>query len=301
VFGVDTRFYSALYPLGDSFPAISMNTVAYLLALTGFLFKIAAVPMHPWAPDVYEAAPMPIVAFLSTVPKLAGVAILVKFMTSLPGLNWGLVTCAVAFLSLAGGNFPALLQKNPKRMMAYSSIAQTGFLLVGVTAFTPQGITTLLFYATVYMLMNFLVFLYLQYFEAYEIDSIPRFAGTGKNFLWPSVFCLVGLIALTGLPPTAGFTAKLLIFSALWESFALNDEPYLLILFVFGLLNTVVSLFFYLKIPYHAFLKTGESPQKQNILTFENLLGLILVLLLLVLFFRPGLLMGWINRFNFVV
>jgi NADH-quinone oxidoreductase subunit N len=272
-----------------------------LLSLSGFLFKIAGVPMHPWAPDVYEAAPMPIVAFLSTVPKLAGIAILAKFIESLPGPEWPLVVSAVAFLSLAAGNFPALLQNNAKRMMAYSSIAQSGFLLIGIASSLPQGMTMMLFYASVYVLMNFLVFLYLQYFEVYEIDSIPRFAGASKNFLWPSVFCLVGLIALTGLPPTAGFTAKLFIFSSLWEAYALSGKPYLLILLVFGLLNTVVSLFFYLKIPYHAFLKTSESPQKQNNLTFENLLGLILVLLLLVLFFRPGLLMGWINRFNFVV
>ena len=278
-----------------------MVLMAGLLSLAGFLFKVAGVPMHPWAPDVYEAAPMPVVAFLSTVPKLAGVAVLAKFVASMPGWEWPLVVCSVAFLSLAAGNFPALLQNNAKRMMAYSSIAQSGFLLTGVATFHPQGLTMLAFYAAVYVLMNFLVFLYLQYFESYEIDSIPRFAGIGKNFLWPSVFSLVGLIALTGLPPTAGFTAKLFIFSSVWDAYTLTNRPYLLILLIFGLLNTVVSLFFYLKIPYYAFLKTGESPQKQNFLVFENLLGLILVLLLLVLFFRPGLLMGWINTFNFAV
>jgi len=143
--------------------------------------------------------------------------------------------------------------------------------------------------------------LYLQYFETHEIDSIPKFAGAGKNFVWPSIFCLVGLVSLTGLPPTAGFTAKLFIFSSVWDAYALVHRPYLLILLIFGLLNTVVSLFYYLKIPYHAFLKTSESPQKQNILVFENVLGLVLVLVRLVLFFRPGLLMGWINRFNFVL
>jgi NADH-quinone oxidoreductase subunit N len=279
----------------------SMVLVAGLLSLAGFLFKVAGVPMHPWAPDVYEAAPMPIVAFLSTVPKLAGIAALAKFIACLPGWEWHVVVCAVAFLSIAAGNFPALLQNKPKRLMAYSSIAQSGFLLTGVAAFHPQGLTMLAFYAAVYVLMNFLVFLYLQYFERYGIDSIQRFAGVGKDFLWPSVFCLVGLIALTGLPPTAGFTAKLFIFSSIWDAYALTNRTYLLVLLIFGLLNTVVSLFFYLKIPYYAFLKTGESPQKQNILVFENLLGLILVLALLVLFFRPGLLMGWINTFNFAV
>ena len=295
-FGRDSGLWDALAAQPGS-----MVLVAGLLSLAGFLFKVAGVPMHPWAPDVYEAAPMPVVAFLSTVPKLAGVAVLAKFIACLPGWEWQIVVCSVAFLSLAAGNFPALLQNNAKRMMAYSSIAQSGFLLTGVATFHPQGLTMLAFYAAVYVLMNFLVFLYLQYFEGYEIDSIPRFAGVGKNFLWPAVFILVGLVALTGLPPTGGFTAKLFIFSSVWDAYALTNRPYLLILFIFGLLNTVVSLFFYLKIPYYAFLKTGESPQKQNILVFENLLGLILVLLLLVLFFRPGLLMGWINTFNFAV
>jgi NADH-quinone oxidoreductase subunit N len=143
--------------------------------------------------------------------------------------------------------------------------------------------------------MNYAVFLCLQYFERCGIDSIEKFGGIGKNLLLPSIVLLVGLVALTGLPPTAGFTAKLFIFTSLWKSHEALGKDFSIVLLIFGLLNTVVSLFFYLKIPYYAFLKTGEPIQKQNILTFENLLALFLVLVLLGLFFQPGLLMGRIN------
>ena len=280
--------------------------IATLMALAGFFYKIAAAPLHPWAPDVYEAAPMPVVAFFSVVPKLAGVGILTKFTLALnvfgqSPFDWQFVLCLTSLLSLTVGNFSALWQKNPKRLMAYSSIAQSGFLLVGVAAFLPQGVHFMLFYATVYVVMNFVVFIYLQYFETFGFTSLESFSGMGKAFIMPSVLILIALISLTGLPPTAGFTAKLFIFSSLWEAYQVSGKGILLWLLVFGLLNTVVSLFYYLRIPYYAFLKEVRSPHNPNILTFENLFGLVLVVVLLILFFNPGLLMGWINKINFVL
>jgi NADH-quinone oxidoreductase subunit N len=158
----------------------------------------------------------------------------------------------------------------------------------------------MLFYATVYIFMNYLVFTCLQYFDARGIKSIPEYAGMGKQVFVPSLLLLIGLISLTGLPPTSGFTAKLFIFSSLWESYEYSGKATLLWLLIFGLLNTVISLFFYLKIPYFAFLKNGETAEKHNFLTVQNLLSLILVLLIVLLFFIPGLLMGWINKVNFV-
>lgn len=280
--------------------------VAGLMALAGFLYKIAAAPMHPWAPDVYEGAPMPIVAFLSVIPKLAGIAVLAKFTLSInlfgqSNFDWQIILSAIAILSITVGNFSALWQTNAKRMMAYSSIAQSGFLLMGLVCFSIEGIQFMLFYGSVYLLTNFVVFICLQIFEKNNITSIPDFHGLGKSTAMISIVLLLGLIALAGIPPTAGFTAKLFIFTSLWSAYEQTGKDILLWLLVFGLLNTVVSLFYYLKIPYYAFLKTSESVQSVKKTLIENYLALLLVVLILLLFIRPDLLMGWLNKINFVL
>lgn len=280
--------------------------ISSLMALAGFLYKISAAPFHPWAPDVYEAAPMPVVAFFSVVPKLAGIGILTKFTLVMgsggqPFYDWQSIIALIAILSISIGNFSALWQTKPKRLMAYSSIAQTGFLLVGLSSFLEHGIQFMLFYAAIYMIVNFLVFIYLQYFESLGFDSLETFSGVAKTAVVPVVFLLIGLIALTGLPPTAGFTSKFFVFSALWESYELTGNSLLLWLLVFGLLNTVISLFYYIRIPYYAFIRAGSVKVQTNIFVAENLFGLVLVVLILILFFNPGLLMGWINKINFVL
>lgn len=282
--------------------------VGAVMCLAGFFYKIAAVPMHPWVPDIYEAAPIPVVAFFSVVPKLAGLGILLQFIRTLnqhaTAYDWQLIIALIALITLTVGNLSALWQKRAKRLMAYSSIAQSGFLLVGIVAFLPEGIHFMLFYATVYLIMNFLVFLYLQFFENFGIYSVENFAGQGRSFLFPVIALTTGLISLTGLPPTGGFMAKVFVFSSLWKSYEINEKPVLMWLLVIGLLNTVISLFYYLRIPYYAFLKTGvdrSENQPVNNLTIINFFGLILVLLILLTFIQPNLLMSWINRIKFVI
>ena len=280
--------------------------VAGFMAMCGFLFKMAAVPMQPWAPDVYEAAPLPVIAYLSVAPKLAAVGIFAKFILAMHlfgqgEFDWQLIVAAVSILTITVGNLSALSQRNPKRMMAYSSIAQSGFLLVGIAAFLPQGIQFMLFYGAVYLLMNYCVFVYLMYFEGNGLTSMATYSGLGKKFVWAGAGLTIALVALTGLPPTAGFTAKLLIFSSLWEAFLATDKSLLVWLLIFGLLNTVISLFFYLRIPYYLFLRAGATFADEKKGGFENLLGFILVVFIVVIFFMPGLLMGLINRINFVL
>lgn len=277
--------------------------------LAGFLFKASAAPFHLWAPDVYEAAPLPIVAFLSVVPKLAGIAALLKFTLAInlfgqSSFDWQSVIAVVALLSIVIGNLSALAQKDAKRMMAYSSIAQAGFLIAAIVPLSLQSMHFLIFYSAVFLVMNFVVFIILQQFEInFKTTEIHALSGLGKIALLPSVILTIGLIALTGLPPTAGFTAKLFIFSSLWQACAETGKSTLIALLIIGLLNTVISLFFYLKIPFYLFIRDntakGHTPAK--FFTLTNLLGLALVITLLVLFFYPALLMSWANRINFVL
>jgi NADH-quinone oxidoreductase subunit N len=276
------------------------------LSLAGFFYKMAAAPLHPWAPDVYEAAPMPVVAFFSVVPKLAGVAILTRFILALnvygqAGHDWQFVICFVTMLTLVVGNFSALWQQRPKRLMAYSSIGQSGFLLVGVVALIPAGIKFMMFYSGVFLLANYLVFFNLQVFESLGIEDIKSFAGTGRKVAIPSILLLIGFVALTGLPPTAGFTAKLFVFSSVWDSYQASDKPFLLWLLIFGLINTVIALFYYVRIPFFAFVKKAQIEVKSETQTFENSIGIFLGIVILLLFFIPDLLMRWINKINFVL
>lgn len=275
--------------------------IAGLMILTGLLFKIAAFPMHLWAPDVYEATPLPLVAFLSTVPKLAALGFLYGAIDVLsPDLDWRMILAVIAIATICIGNFSALIQKDPARMMAYSSIAQSGFMMIPIVVGDSTAGHFLIFYSVLYVAANFLVFHYIAYFRHKEIFDLDDFKGIGFNAIAPSVLMLVGLISLTGLPPTGGFTAKLFIFSALWKIFQDTGEQILVLLLVVGLLNTVISLFFYLKIPFYAFLSSRNTALPQNIVPAANLLGVILVLIILASFVLPGVLTGWINTVNFV-
>lgn len=280
--------------------------VAGSMTLAGFLYKLAAAPMHLWAPDVYEAAPMPVLAFLSTAPKLAGLAILAKFTLALnlfgqSAYDWQLIIAVIAMISITVGNFSALWQNHPKRMMAYSSIAQSGFLMIGIVCFSIEGIHFMLFYSIVYVIANYAVFICLQTFEKNNIIEVASFKGVGKSFMLISVVLIIAFVSLAGIPPTGGFTSKLFIFTALWDAYDQTGKSFLLWLLIFGLLNTVVSLFYYLKIPFHSFLKSGQTIPDTQKSRSENLLALLLVLVILFLFIQPGVLMGWLNRINFVL
>lgn len=299
------EFTSATFTNNLSTNQSALVIVASMMAFAGFLYKIAAAPMHIWAPDVYEGSPMPVIAFLSVVPKLAGIVVLIKlvmaFALTTVQFDWQLVLAIIAMITIGIGNFSALWQNSARRMMAYGSIAQSGFLLIGVVCLTPQSMQALLFYSTVYMVSNYAVFIALQAFEKNSIDSIPLFGGVGRSFILISIVLLLALVSLTGIPPTGGFTSKLFMFASLWASYEQTGKTILLWLLVFGLLNTVVSLFYYLKIPYYTFLKTPGSTLPSENTAFENFLAVILVTGILFLFIRPDFLMGWLNTVNFVL
>lgn len=281
--------------------------LASVLILSGLLFKIAAAPLHIWAPDVYNSAPTPVVALFSVVPKIAGIAILIKLVLALnlfgqSPVNWMVLLSILSMLTLTVGNFSALWQINFKRLMAFSSIAQTGFLLVGLVAFSETGLSNLMFYTVAYALANIGVFVIIQFFERnHEMDNVEDYSGLIKHYPVLGVILLIFLISLTGLPPTVGFTGKLLIFSALWDSYGYTANNWQLYLILFGLLNTVVSLFYYLKVPYYMIFKSSKMTIDKSQIKFgmENYLSVILVLAVLILFFKPDWLMGLINNISF--
>jgi len=280
---------------------------AGVMILLGALFKLSAAPMHIWAPDVYQSAPIPTVNFFSIVPKLAGLAFVITWVMSinlfgLGSINWPQIIGFLAVASLVVGNFAALWQSNVKRMMAYSSIAQSGFLLLGLAAFSEVGLNAILFYASVYLVMNAAAFLFIQYFENnFQAKDFNDYKGLIKQCPYLGILFLVVLISLTGLPPTAGFMAKFFIFSALWEYYSATDQNWILFVFAFGLINAVVSLVYYLKIPYFMIFKETTHNKRANFSLFDNFLSTILVLLLFILFFKPEWLMNMINSVNFAL
>lgn len=292
-------FNTALYHSASPFLIISV-----CLVLSGLLFKLSSAPFHPWAPDVYEAAPMPVVAFLSVVPKLGGLGILATlfftFQTDGQPIRWHILLTLIVILTILVGNFGALWQRTPKRLMAYSSIAQTGFLMLGLVTGTSYGLQTMLFYATAFLFANFLVFNSLAFFETKGITTVAGFAGMGRQHVTLSILLFLALISLTGLPPTAGFMAKLFVFSSIWTSYENSGDILYLVVFVVGLINTVVAVFYYLKIPYQAFLQNPVQNSLSQRTWSENLFDLFLVIVLLALFFLPNSLMGWLISVTFV-
>jgi NADH-quinone oxidoreductase subunit N len=280
--------------------------IGSLLLLVGFLFKMAAVPLHLWAPDVYKAAPLPVVAFFSVVPKLAGLAVVIKLSLALNmaghDSRWWLNTVGViAIASMTAGNLSALWQQDVKRLMAYSSIAQAGFLLAAVAVPSPEAVPTTLFYATVFALGNFAAFFALKVFasqdESYPVASL---AGRFRQQPAAGLALLAGMISLTGLPPVAGFMGKVFIFSQLWQAYQASAHAIFLWVFVIGLINTVVALFFYIRLPYVMIFKNYSHEKTARPSVWPATLSVILSIALLALFFMPGQLMSWLNRITFV-
>ncbi|MBX2843279.1 MAG: NADH-quinone oxidoreductase subunit N [Flammeovirgaceae bacterium] len=283
-------------------------TVPIIIALGmtfgGLFFKISAAPFHIWTPDVYEAAPTPLVAFFSVAPKAAGIAVLLTFLQGFESFIQDekaiiYLLGFVAGLSILIGNFSAIWQKSAKRMLAYSSIAHSGFLLLAIIPFSASGYSSLYFYLSIYVFMNFASFLFIQFFEEKSgDDQMEKMQGLGLTNPLTGILITVVMIALTGLPITAGFTAKLFVFSSLWEAYQNSGEGFMLALFLFGLFNTLIALFYYLKIPFFMFFRQNEN-QHFTVQPLQTAFLILLTLPLLIFFFKPDLLTGFFNAFLF--
>jgi len=220
--------------------------VAVVLILAGFGFKISAVPFHQWTPDVYEGAPTPIVAFLSVASKAAGFAALVRVLyVALPPGAWVGIVAALAAISMTLGNLLALSQTNIKRMLAYSSIAHAGYMLIGVVAVSAvpgvlgSGMSALLFYLPAYVFTNVGAFtVAIAVARATGTDAIAGYAGLSRRSPFAATAMGAFMLALTGIPPTALFWGKVFLFGA-------AIQTGFLWLAIVGILNTVVSLYYY--------------------------------------------------------
>ena len=238
---------------------------ALILMTAGFAFKIGAVPFHQWAPDAYESAPAPVIAFLSTGSKIAGFALMVRVMlTTLPvdlvlDMDWRTLLMALAVLTMMVGNLVALWQQNIKRMLAYSSIAQAGYILIGVVAASPQGVTSVLLYLAAYTLSNLGAFAAIIAFSNQTgSDIIEDYAGLNKRAPELAMAMIICLLSLGGIPPTAGFIGKLYIFSA-------AIEKGLLWLAIVGVINSVISLSYYWKIIHAMYIAPAMTDERLTI------------------------------------
>jgi NADH-quinone oxidoreductase subunit N len=275
-------------------PQINLFTLSFaaILIFVGIGYKISAAPFHFWTPDVYEGAPISITAYLSVASKAAGFALLIRFIqtgftafindegiwTLINVFDWQALLIVISILTMTLGNFSALWQDNLKRMLAYSSIAHAGYILLGIAVLSNQGLIAVLIYFFVYMLMNLGAF-YVVMLIANKTGSenIDDYDGLGAKAPFLGVALAIFLISLTGLPPTAGFIAKLYLFIALVDANMIGIA-------IIALLNTVVSLYYYIRVLKHMYL-TNSQREQENIIPSLGSFVYVLVLLIPILFF----------------
>lgn len=248
--------------------------IAMLLVLVGFGFKISAVPLQFWAPDVYEGAPTPVAGFLSTASKAAGFIVLVRFFYIVfPDIEqyWTMMLAIVAAATMTIGNLIALAQRNIKRLLAYSSIAHAGYILVGVVAVSELGVNSVVFYLGAYLLTNLAAFgVAAAYYNVVRSDDIAAYAGLSRRKPGLALVMLVAFLSLAGMPPFVGFIAKVLVFMAAVQA------GYIWLVVV-GLLNSIVGLYYYLKVLNVAYHYRSEDEDKPLGIPAPYMIALVLL------------------------
>lgn len=273
--------------------------VAIVLVIAGFAYKISAVPFHFWTPDVYEGAPTPVTTFLAVASKAAGFGALLRFLGAMfmtegvneviaeYGKSIGALLALIAAVTMTMGNLSALKQSSLKRMLAYSSIAHAGYVLIGAAAMTAAGFEAAMWYLAAYYFMNLGAFAVVLYFEAVTgSDKLENLKGLGPKYPMVSVAMVALLVSLTGLPPTVGFYGKYLLFVE-------GVDAGLMWLVVVAALNSVVSLFYYFRVAKALFLEQGDDAP--TVLCSRNLSTLILLLGAgsVYFFFAPDAIQVW--------
>lgn len=274
--------------------------ISILMILVGLGFKIAVVPFHFWAPDIYEGAPITIAAILAVASKIAALGMLIRLFSVsfidgngitgaglwqlVEGVQWNVLLAVMAALAMIVGNLTALMQDNIKRMLAYSSIAHAGYILMGVVILTVQGIASILIYVFIYLFMNLGAFYIAMLFsDKTNTESIEKYKGLGHRAPLEGVALTIFLISLTGLPPTGGFVAKLYIFGSAVSA------GWIWLVAIAGL-TTVISLFYYVRVVRNMFLYRPDDGSPQLVFSYGSKVILLMLLaptLLLGIYFTP--------------
>jgi NADH-quinone oxidoreductase subunit N len=237
--------------------------VAIILIVVGFGFKVAAVPFHFWTPDVYEGAPTPITGYISVASKAAGFVVLVRFFSVIFPVpyqhsEWVNLIETLSIVTMTLGNILAIPQRNIKRMLAYSSIAQAGYMLMGVAAASELGISATIFYVGAYLLTNLAAFtIVILVTNKTGGDEIDDFAALSRRSPYLSVAMMLALLSLAGIPPLAGFFAKFYVFQA-----AIGAG--LTRLAIIGVLNAILGLYYYLTIIKVMYVQRAERSEDEE-------------------------------------
>ena len=258
-FSGTTQIYQIAAALRAGQLPIFVTVTAILLVLVGFGFKISAAPFHFWAPDVYEGAPTPVAGFLSTASKAAGFAVLLRvLLVAFPDMAsvWTIIIALLSIASMIVGNFLALAQKNIKRLLAYSSIAQAGYILIGVASNSQLGSSAVVYYLGSYLVTNLAAFGIVTLIgHAVGSDEISAYAGLSRRSPGLALALLVSLLSLAGIPPFGGFAGKLFIFAS-------AIQAHLAWLAMIGIINSVVGLYYYLVVLKVVYLLRSENETK---------------------------------------
>ncbi|MDD4878937.1 MAG: NADH-quinone oxidoreductase subunit N [Candidatus Omnitrophica bacterium] len=276
------------------------STIALFLIFAGLSFKCAIVPFHMWVPDAYQGAPTPVTAFISAGPKAIGFAILIRvflknFFPLFPG--WSEMVSVIAIITMTAGNILAINQEDIKRLLGYSSIAQAGYILIGFVVGTALGIQGMMFYILAYILMNIGAFgCVVLISNRLGTDYIEDYSGLSKREPVLALLLTVFLLSLAGIPPLAGFFGKFLVFAA-----AIESRYY--ILAIAGVINSVLAIYYYVKIIKFMYLAEPRAGLPVPVLpvpatagTGAVKLALIIALIgIIVAGLFPGLFIGWIS------
>lgn len=252
IFGAtgSTSIYTIADRLRGMQPIPPMVYLAVALMFIGLGFKVAAAPFHVWTPDVYEGAPAPIVGLMSTGPKAAAFAVLLRVLFAMDAPGWFWIVWVAAALSMTIGNIGALVQSNVKRLLAYSSIAHAGYLLVAFAAAREAGISAAIFYTATYAAMNVGAFAIVSHFananEKYV--NLDDYAGLGRRSPLLAGILTVFLLSLIGIPITGGFFAKFYVFTSALQS-------HLVGLTIIGVINSAVGAYYYLRVIVYMYMR----------------------------------------------